>query len=417
LLCTLAEVDLESQTDDALQVVEELGRLPLAIDQAAAYVRTATATRKFSEFLDDYRKSRPELHEWVPAGSRQYSRSVANTWAMSFKYLQDAQPTTAKLFQILSFLNPDLILIDFIIAGSAAFEEDLRTLVTDNIKLKRGLLSLESLSLVKWSRETNALSIHRVIQAVVEDQLPKSSLDACGSTVIEVCDTGFPRDWQGEEAHAVRRRFGTQVVQPLLRLGKLRMKKLGIVSSSIGSYMTIQGKFSDAKKLHLQAVDILSNVCLPVCADDEVVLLKAQVELANCHRDDAEFKEALELLQTTLDGLRMLLGEDHYETLRAMYILGLTYCSMGLFVEGRNILLAVAGAQETWENEIFEADVMQALGDACRVQGRFSEATALFERTLALTAETFWKQPSVDARIDGQGHHCTCGRRKIGSSC
>ena len=377
MLCTLAEMDLEAHKDEARQVVEELGCLPLAIDQAASYVRTVT--KSFSLFLDGYQKRRSEIHKWVPKGNRQYSYSVANTWSVSFKYLQDVQPITAKLFQVLSFLNPDSILVDFIIAASAAFENDVREFVRDFVKFTEALLSLESLSLIKWSRETNALSIHRVIQAVVEDELSESSLVSCMSTIVEICDIATPAD-DSNESTAVRRNCQNQVVGPLIRVGKLRTERTAAVSSKVGNLLRIDGKLIEGLKLVMQALDIYSDLR----HKEDLDFLGAQIHLATCYREIGNLDEASHLLKTTSAALSRLLGEDHPQTLCALRDLSIVYQLRGLFTETAALqerLLATA-RNRLGEDDHFTLTIMNNLGTVYDYQGRFPEAVALHEKVL-----------------------------------
>jgi hypothetical protein len=88
LICTLSNIDnvtISPEHKQAVQIVEELGHLPLGIEQAAAYVREAAGD--FATFLEHYTKIRPQLYKWVPQGSRQYSFSLATTWSMSFNII------------------------------------------------------------------------------------------------------------------------------------------------------------------------------------------------------------------------------------------------------------------------------------------------------------------------------------------
>ena len=90
--------------------------MPLAIEQAAAYVREVTGD--FAIYREEYAKNRKDLLHWTSEGNRMYSHSVASTWSMSFKTIQSSQTKAAELLQLLSFLNPDGILIEFLEHGA-----------------------------------------------------------------------------------------------------------------------------------------------------------------------------------------------------------------------------------------------------------------------------------------------------------
>ena len=63
----------------ALDIVEELGFLPLAIEQAAAYI-SQICSHNVLKFLSRYNENRATIHKRVPpAGGRQYSYSIATT--------------------------------------------------------------------------------------------------------------------------------------------------------------------------------------------------------------------------------------------------------------------------------------------------------------------------------------------------
>src|SRR5208282_1895487 len=101
---------------------------PLAIEQAAAYVQHVTGD--FTAFHEEYRKNHQEILKWIPEDNRPYSHSVATTWSMAFDLLNRNYPQSAKLLQLLSFLNPDGILIDFLIDGARALENSLQQVIS-----------------------------------------------------------------------------------------------------------------------------------------------------------------------------------------------------------------------------------------------------------------------------------------------
>lgn len=115
------------------EIVKELEYLPLAIEQAAAYVREVTAG--FSAYSEKYRRNRKDLHMWTPVGNRQYLHWVATTWIMSFDILEKTNKHAATLLLLFSFLNPDVILIQFLTHGVGAFHTNLRHVVLNVNKL------------------------------------------------------------------------------------------------------------------------------------------------------------------------------------------------------------------------------------------------------------------------------------------
>ena len=169
LLSTLSKIAVTEnscESERAHQIVQELGYLPLGIEQAAAYVREVAGN--FATYLDHYNKNHKGVHQWIPQGNRSYPHSIATTWLMSFDIVRNIHPQAAELFQLLSFLNPDGILIDFLQDGMEALRDDLRRLLSNPIDMSKALIELEKFSLLKWNRLTKTVLVHRLVQHLRE---------------------------------------------------------------------------------------------------------------------------------------------------------------------------------------------------------------------------------------------------------
>jgi len=80
LLSTLSKITIipdSTESEQTNQIVEELGHLPLGIEQAAAYVREAAGD--LQTFLKRYEENRRDLHRWLPQGIQSYPYSIATT--------------------------------------------------------------------------------------------------------------------------------------------------------------------------------------------------------------------------------------------------------------------------------------------------------------------------------------------------
>ena len=248
LLSTLSNITITThsiESDHAVQIVQELGYLPLAIEQAAAYVREVAGD--FATFLDDYHKNHTDVHQWIPQGNRSYTHSVATTWSMSFNIVRNNHPQAAELFQLLSFLNPDGILIDFLQAGAEALQDDLRQLVSNRIDMSKALIELEKFSLLKWNRLTKTLLIHRLVQAVVKDEMSDSDSMTLRKTIIDLCDQSFPQEWINEN-RALCRIYVGQVMRPLLDVKVIRTEKSANIMYRVGWFLREDGEIQRQRK-------------------------------------------------------------------------------------------------------------------------------------------------------------------------
>ena len=151
------------------ELAEELGDLPLALAQAAAYIDTRSMT--IGGYLELYRD--PVLARRLrDAGldSVEYPASVARTWLLSFTQLSADHPAAVELLRLCAFLDPDDIALDLLIAGRKDTGEVLAGVLGNQLECTEVVGVLAATSLASVPAE-NHLRVHRLVQAVTRDQL------------------------------------------------------------------------------------------------------------------------------------------------------------------------------------------------------------------------------------------------------
>ncbi|MFD9949585.1 AAA family ATPase [Nonomuraea sp. NPDC059023] len=145
----------------AAEVVAELGALPLALEQAGAYMADTGTT--MAGYLALLRERRAELlAHGQPWGYRQ---RVASTWQLSFDQLADADPSAIALLRLLACYAPENIPYRMLLSEHAFGE-----LPSGELAVNTAISALRRYSLI--SRPADGLvSVHRLVQAVTLDQL------------------------------------------------------------------------------------------------------------------------------------------------------------------------------------------------------------------------------------------------------
>jgi NB-ARC domain len=104
LLLTRAEATGPTAEAAATTLAATLGALPLALEQAGAYV-TATGTMTLAAYAELFASRALELlHRGQPLG---YQHTVATTWSLALQQLRDTEPAAVDLLTLASFLSPD----------------------------------------------------------------------------------------------------------------------------------------------------------------------------------------------------------------------------------------------------------------------------------------------------------------------
>jgi len=387
-LSTLSKITIKDtlESKQAYQIVQELGYLPLALEQAAAYVREVAGT--FATFLEDYTNIHKDIHKWIPHGNRPYySHSVATTWSMSFKIVRNNHPQSAALFQLLSFPNPDGILIDLLVAEAEVLDQDMQKVVSNQIDRAKALLELEKFSLLKWDRQNKALVIHRLVQRVVQDEISDADLETLSVTIVELCGRLFPQDWENENRALCRICLG-QVMTPLFCLeGTLRTRNSATtrvrwskIMYRVGQFLMADGKLSDSERFSSKAVEFNTEVL----GEDHSDTLMSMNSLAETYWTQGRTEEALQLHKRVLEKRRRILGEDHPDTLESMDNLAVTYSTQGRTEEALRLHEQVVEKRRhiLGEDHRDRLTSMNNLAMAYKAQGRKEDCTRLNEEVL-----------------------------------
>ena len=182
----------------AVELAAELGGLPLALEQAGAYMQASG--RGIGEYLGLFRARRAELlGKGDPAG---YDKRVTTTWSLAFTVLGQAGPAAGLLRLVACCAAEDIPLDLLLRPGLAAEDFDavvaplLVPLLEDDLARDEAVAGLRRFSLVSAPRG-GLVSVHRLVQAITLDQLPPDKAEAwrrAAAMVIEAALRGDPED-------------------------------------------------------------------------------------------------------------------------------------------------------------------------------------------------------------------------------
>jgi hypothetical protein len=176
---------------------------------------------------------------------------------MSFMAISSNDPTAVELLRLLSFLNPDGILIRFLRSGADGIQGNLRQIISHHIKLQKAFCELERFSLVKRKTYINGeemFVIHRLVQAVIKDEMTALDLMSFTSIVVDICDEAFPQLWN-EKTWALCRLYVDQVMGPLMHRGASETEKFANVVHRVAWFLRDDGKAIDSERLLVQVLE------------------------------------------------------------------------------------------------------------------------------------------------------------------
>jgi tetratricopeptide (TPR) repeat protein len=177
--------DMDDQ--HAQRLAEAFGDLPLALEQAAAYLE-ATATPP-AAYLDLLATRAPQLFALgaQPGSSEQ---TIASTWTVSLHRLRKEAPDAQDLLRLCAFLAPDELPRSLIEQHPEALPRRLARAVRDRLGLQQALGGLRRYSLAAVTNET--ISVHRLVQAVIRHELNEYQSREWAQAAVAMLLAGFP---------------------------------------------------------------------------------------------------------------------------------------------------------------------------------------------------------------------------------
>jgi tetratricopeptide (TPR) repeat protein len=349
----------------AVELATELGCLPLALEQAGAYM-LETQTR-FAEYLEGYQRRRLRLLEAAGPVHGEYRDSVATTWTMNFEDVK-RDPKSAELLNLSALLHPDDIPLELLAAAAADTDT---SPPLDRLALNERLVPLYRYSLIRRSPSSSTFSIHRLVQDVLRSAFDRTELAHWQQRVVLALWRAFPTpeslyaDWancdllvrQVQSCAAFIESAGPRGVELL---------------THAGFYLTECGRYEPAEGLLNRAIEAAT------AADDgtRVALARALDRRAWLDLKRARFGEAE---RRYLEGLRIReqsLNPQHMALAESWNSLGLLYDLQGRWAEAelqfQKALAALHGQGSEGSEEVGITRVNLALLYAH--QERFAEA-------------------------------------------
>ena len=181
----------------ATELAEELGGLPLALEQAGAYVQASG--RSLAGYLALFHRRRPQMLARGETG--EYGMTVATTWSLAFTELKQSNPQAVDLLRLLAFCASEPVPLHLLLQPRPGIADGLAEevaavlmpLLGDELAADDAVMALRRYSLVTPARDELVL-VHRLVQAVTRDQMPADLVTTWQAAAAAVIEAALPDD-------------------------------------------------------------------------------------------------------------------------------------------------------------------------------------------------------------------------------
>jgi len=368
----------EQQALEAL--AQELGYLPLALEQAAAYIQTKQVS--FAAYLSAYQQRRLQVLEKEQPQVGNYPASVATTWQINFEAVQVSSPAAADVLRLSAFLAPDNIPYEILGLGKDHLGEALGTALAqvaeDELVISELLAELTRYSLIRLETD-NRYSIHRLVQEVLRDRLTSAQRQQWLDRTVNALNEIFPspkfENW-GWCARLVEQ------VEAIVPQPATETLELALLLNQTGYFLHQQGRYGEAEPLYLQAL-VIKRSHFGEAHPDTAASLN---NLAGLYLAQGRYEEAEPLFQQALEICRAQLGEAHPDTASNLNNLATLYDSQGRYGEAEPLYLQSLQLRRSQLGEAhpYTAISLNNLAGLYQSHGRYGEAEPLYLQALQI---------------------------------
>ncbi|MVU75868.1 tetratricopeptide repeat protein [Nocardia sp. ET3-3] len=375
LLIDAITADGPRQLDGASDLCTALGHLPLAIDQAGAYLaqNPLLTPHDYLTMLSQYPADMFEHGAEVIDPER----TIARIWNVTLDRVTTNHPTATNILQRLAWFAPEAIpvtLFDGLAAPPA---------------IHSAIGALTAYNMISADPGTASVSVHRLVQAVArtpdpddprysEAALECAHADAAAALLRALPERPHPSTW------ATWRTLLPHVDTLVAHHDHDINTNLLITTTDI---LNLTGEFLDDQGSHERAIEYIERALINserTAGTDHPRTLTSRNNLALAYRSVGRFTEAIPLYERTLADRERILGINHLDTLSSRNNLADAYRSVGRFTEAIPLYeRALADSAEALGNDHPSIVVSRNnLASAYESTGRLTEAIQLFELTI-----------------------------------
>lgn len=425
---------------DAGRLAEELGDLPLALEQAASLLQeSAMSVQDYLGLLRD------RISDLLLEGeASEYPRPMTAAWRLAVEELERNYPNAVALLRCCAFFGPEPFPRDVFRTAPEGVSPELAEILGDSIETSRAVAGLRRYALVRVEIEgdNRTIQMHRLIQGLVRNALAPEDRARYLADVHLLLAEATPRDPDRTESWPA---FGTLYahIDPTSAIDSTNPKVRAMVLAFarylyVSSDQSGGASFSRRVQEHWGTNSPADDLNVLRARRLRAILIRERGQYAEAYetnqetlrtmrasgRDDDEFRDLLlhvidssgadlrargdfrqsrEQDEESLSEHEDFFGPDHSRTIRAMNNLALDYGLVSDYVRARDLQercyrLTSRRPRPAGVTALDEAVHLNGLARAVRLLGDFRDAMDFGEDALALATEQLGLEHAVTIR-------------------
>ncbi len=387
------DAPLESAPQNAVQHASKictlLDGLPLALDQAGAYIEETGCS--LTDYLEHYHARRASLLQRRGQRSLDHPESISTTITLCVEKVASTHSVAIAILRLCAFLSPDAIPEEIFTEDASELNPLLASVVTDPFVLNEAFATLRSYSLIRRNPESKILTIHRLVQATLKDSMNE-----------------LEQQWATLCVHAVRRMFPDHDISfwqassrllPQAQACATLVTQWNMVSLEAvqlldltGYYLMQQGQYDEARLLLQQALLRTEQSV----GSEHIQTATCLEHLGELYWHENNFEQSAVVRERALKILERTVGPDHPDIACELDNLALVYHSQGrpalakpLFIRSYSMSERLMAGTNSDALRVTMASCAENLANLYIEAGQFAQAEPLMIQSLDLMKQMY----------------------------
>jgi tetratricopeptide (TPR) repeat protein len=364
--------------NDIAELAAALDHMPLALVQAAAYIRQRAPRCSVQQYLEEYRQSDSRKTSLLnrEAGHLRRDESASNsvliTWQISFDHIRSTRQSAAGLLSLMSFFDRQGIQ-EALLRGQSSTADD---------GFEDDVLALRDYSFVTVTRDASTFEMHSLVQLAMRTWLEgEGQLDRWREHFISNLCAEMPK---GEHAN-------WEICQALFPHAKAALAQRPASQESLEEWALLlykaawyawqQGRAGEAEHMSVTSMEVRREVL----GEESKETLNSMGMVGLAMELGGKYEEAEAMHRQTLATSEKVLGREHPDTLASMNNLALVLNRQGKYEEAEAMhRQTLATREKVLRRE--HPDTLTSMNNLALVlnsQGKYEGAEAMHRQTLA----------------------------------
>jgi len=373
-----------TEQDTVREIVKAMDGLPLALEQAGAYIEETECG--LQGYLRLYREQGVRLLKEHGEFVSDHPEPVATTWSLSFEKVEQANAAAAELLRFCAFLASDAIPEELFAESAADLGPVLEPVVADPSNFNAAIKDLLKYSLVHRDPETQTLSIHRLVQEVLKDQMDEEAQRLWAERAVRAIYRVFPYPEFTKWDRCRRYLLHAQVCSALIEQWEMLFTEAATLLNYLGYYLWQRGEYEQVESLHRRALAINEETL----GAEHTNTAASLAHLGFFYRNQRKYELAEPLYQRALTIDKRLLGPEHPDTATSLNNLALLYKNQGKYELAEPLYQRALAIRERvlGPEHPDTALSLHWLAFSYSRKGEYEQTEALYLRTLKIYEKT-----------------------------